>query len=152
MMIWASLACLGLWRKGYGRLAAASFFGTALGLSFIPLLKTWFGRPRPLLSEAYLPDSFAFPSGHAMAVCLTACLFAGIGMRLWPKKRRPVVLSALLLVLCVGLARIYLGLHWVSDVLGGYAFGMAYVLIWWNAVMRRTPPLGGRPTRPDGIV
>jgi undecaprenyl-diphosphatase len=104
-------------------------------LSLVPigagnLLKLVVGRSRPeylLLDVA--PTSLSFPSGHA--------LFAAIfwGLLVWlaeesiqsPLIRRSVQVALGLLILAVGWSRVYLGLHWPSDVIGGYMYGLLAV-------------------------
>jgi membrane-associated phospholipid phosphatase len=86
-------------------------------------LKEWIGRPRPPLD--ILPHSMAFPSGHSansMTAFVATALFACP-----PAYRRVAVTAALLLSLIVGLTRIALGVHWPSDVIGGWAFGLLAV-------------------------
>lgn len=87
-------------------------------------LKEWIGRPRPTLDPA-LAHSLAFPSGHSansmtafLATALIACPAA------W---RRQAAIAAVCISLIVGLTRIGLGVHWPSDVLGGWALGLLSV-------------------------
>lgn len=97
---------------------------TAWGLN--QLLKALFQRERPTGMRLIEEDSFSFPSGHAMV----SILFYGlIGYLLWVNVRGiwkaawliPVVTSVV--VGCIGLSRIYLGVHYPSDVLAGFAAG-----------------------------
>jgi membrane protein DedA with SNARE-associated domain/membrane-associated phospholipid phosphatase len=90
------------------------------------LLKALFARPRPhfehpLLSEA----SYGFPSGHAMESLVLygmVAYFAVLAVRTW-RARTAVVFGAALLVLSIGLSRMYLGVHYFSDVVAGFAAG-----------------------------
>ena len=113
-------------------------------LSLVPigvgnLLKLVVGRTRPeylLLDVA--PTSLSFPSGHA--------LFAAIfwGLLVWlaeesiqsPLIRRSVQVALGLLILAVGWSRVYLGLHWPSDVIGGYMYGL--LAVWLLTLLRRS--------------
>ena len=107
-------------------------------------VKALIGRPRP---EFILfppgPDSAAFPSGHA----IHAVLFFGflLYLTLAHTKSRGLRVAALavlpLIILIVGASRVYLGLHWPSDVLGGYIFGgvFLWVLLWTVKVGKREP-------------
>src|SRR5438093_615711 len=87
-------------------------------------------RPRPSHSLVVKPHfhSYGFPSGHALA----AVAFYGMFLVLWHRRggRRGwqwgITGGLLLLILLIGVSRIYLGAHWPSDVLGGYALGVAY--------------------------
>jgi undecaprenyl-diphosphatase len=87
-------------------------------------LKDWIGRPRPPL-DAILAQSLAFPSGHSansMTAFLAAALIAS------PRAYRTAVASvALVLAILIGLTRIWLGVHWPSDVIGGWALGLLAV-------------------------
>jgi undecaprenyl-diphosphatase len=94
------------------------------------LLKISFGRVRPEPFFDYpLPGSPSFPSGHAL---FAASVFGGLAALLAPRlKHRPlkiaIWISAALLILLVGLSRVYLGVHYPSDVLAGYAVAIIWV-------------------------
>ncbi|MGH7526103.1 MAG: phosphatase PAP2 family protein [Gemmatimonadales bacterium] len=93
-------------------------------------LKRLYGRVRPEPFFDYpLPTSFSFPSGHAL---LAVCFFGGLAVLLAPRLRSPplrvaVWLIALGLIALIGVSRVYLGVHYPSDVLGGYAAGTVWV-------------------------
>jgi undecaprenyl-diphosphatase len=113
--------------------AAARFAGAALaGMACANLLKHAVSRPRPEV-VAHWADvtSSSFPSGHsadgAVTYLLLACLAAGFVET--PAARRFVAAFALLLVLLIGASRLYLGVHWPTDVLGGWCFGGAWTVI-----------------------
>jgi membrane-associated phospholipid phosphatase len=90
------------------------------------LLKALFGRPRPYFEHPLvLETSYSFPSGHAMeSLVLYGMLayFAVLTLRSW-RSRTAVVFGAALLVLLIGFSRMYLGVHYFSDVVAGYAAG-----------------------------
>ena len=92
-------------------------------------LKQWLHRPRPeLVPHLARVTSLSFPSGHAMvssAVYLTLAIMLGEAQ---PALRRYFVGLAVTLVVLIGCTRIYLGVHWPSDVLAGWAFGSAWAL------------------------
>lgn len=97
-------------------------------------LKTTFDRPRPPLVLAVpMPASPSFPSGHSLGsavVYLTlGAMLARFEGRRWLKIYWIVV--AVLLASIVGMTRIYLGVHYPSDVLAGWAAGSAWALAWW---------------------
>ena len=90
------------------------------------LLKGLFERPRPYFEHPLLVEtSYSFPSGHAMesfVVYGMLAYFAVLALRSW-KARVAVVFGAALLVVLIGFSRMYLGVHYFSDVLAGYAAG-----------------------------
>ena len=89
-------------------------------------LKDWIGRPRPQLQVDWLPSSLAFPSGHS-ANSMTAFLAAAL-IAAPPHLRRMAAICGAVLSVTVGLTRIYLGVHWPSDVIGGWALGLLAVI------------------------
>jgi undecaprenyl-diphosphatase len=103
-------------------------FGGALLLEF--LLKLAFHRARPVpFFDLPTPASFSFPSGHAL---FSFCFFVGIAALLSPQLARreaklALWVATIVLVLGIGVSRIYLGVHYPSDVLAGYAAGIVWV-------------------------
>lgn len=98
------------------------------------LLKWLFARPRPdLVPHATMVYTQSFPSGHAM---LSAVVYLTLGALLArtqaePKVKAYLLLLAIALTLMVGISRVYLGVHWPTDVLGGWAVGACWALLWW---------------------
>ena len=94
----------------------------------VEAMKTGFDRARPdAAGHQVAVHSLAFPSGHsanAMAMWLAIALLAFA-----PRWRRPAVAAALLLAFVTGLCRLVLGVHWPSDVVGGWALGAAWTLL-----------------------
>ena len=107
------------------------------------VLKLIIRRPRPPYAAAFLPHfSWSFPSGHAMGSLIAYGMLAYVLTVLWIHRRSAqiaVLLGAALLVLAVGLSRLYLGVHYFSDVVGGYAAGV----LWLSACLSGTE-LAGR--------
>jgi undecaprenyl-diphosphatase len=93
--------------------------------SAVEWLKVWIGRPRPNFPVDYISGSLAFPSGHS-ASSMTAFLATAL-IATPPKLRRTAAKCAVLLSVLVGLTRVYLGVHWPTDVIGGWAFGLLAV-------------------------
>jgi membrane-associated phospholipid phosphatase len=95
------------------------------------LLKQSFARTRPEAFFDYpLPLSLSFPSGHAI---FAASVFGGLAVLLTDRIRRTslqvlVWVAALALILLVGVSRVYLGVHYPSDVLAGYAVAVFWVV------------------------
>ena len=90
----------------------------------VDLLKDVISRPRPPAGELIV-GSMAYPSGHAANSI--AAFFAVALLAVPVPYRRPAVIAAVVLSLLVGLTRVFLGVHWPSDVIGGWAFGLAAV-------------------------
>lgn len=93
------------------------------------MLKRTFERPRPtLFQEIETLHSYSFPSGHAMAAVAIYGMLGVVLRRRLPASRRLVGVLMLTLILMICISRIYLGVHWPSDVLAGAAAG-AFVLL-----------------------
>jgi len=114
-------------------LLAATLGGTAISEG----LKMGFNRPRPdLVAHVVETTSMSFPSGHAM---LSAVTYLTIGALIAhtqeSRQLRGYVLgAAILLTLLIGASRVYLGVHWPTDVLAGWCLGAAWALVCWTAV------------------
>jgi undecaprenyl-diphosphatase len=107
------------------------------GVALNQLLKGLFARPRPSLAEPLLPESgYSFPSGHAMQSLILYELlayFAVLALRSW-RAKTAVVFGLALLVILIGFSRLYLGVHYFSDVVAGFAAGG----VWLSAVITGT--------------
>lgn len=106
----------------------ATFAGVSLAGSALLNMATkqFFQRNRPTLWESIAPEhTFSFPSGHAMG---SATLAMVVLLLCWHTRARwPVAALAALFALTVGASRIYLGVHYPSDILGGWTAGIAWV-------------------------
>jgi len=95
------------------------------------VLKLVIRRPRPPAAAAFLHHySWSFPSGHALGSLIGYGMLAYVLMVLWIHRRsaqRSVVLVAALLIAAIGLSRLYLGVHYFSDVVGGYTAGVLWL-------------------------
>ncbi len=104
------------------------------GIALSDLLKFAFGRPRPdFISPAARVFTTSFPSGHATLSAITYLTIAALLARSQSSPRIGmyfIVLAALLTIL-IGVSRIYLGVHYPTDVLGGWCVGAAWALGCW---------------------
>ena len=128
------------------------FAAVALGGSALLNLATkqFFARERPSLWESIAPENtFSFPSGHAMGSATLACVLILLAWR--TRWRWPTVVAMLLFVAMVGLSRIYLGVHYPSDILAGWlaatAWAMGCYTVVFNGHLRpwRTQVPAGQP-------
>lgn len=118
--------------RGERFLALYLFFtiwgGNMLGV----LLKEIFERPRPdLVSQGSIVSLSSFPSGHSMISAVTYLTLGAVLAHMQPNRRlRHYILSvAILITALVGISRVYLGVHWPTDVLAGWAAGAAWALL-----------------------
>ncbi len=98
------------------------------------LLKVGIDRPRPeLVSHLVTETSLSFPSGHAMLSAVTYLTLGSLAARFLPGRVAKVYVLSLsvLVAVLVGVSRIYLGVHWPSDVLAGWCAGFAWAMLCW---------------------
>ena len=97
--------------------------------NFQHILKPIFGRIRPVDINLIEETSYSFPSGHS----LTAMAFYGFIIYLIYKsnlKYKKLLITLLsILILLIGLSRVYLGVHFITDVLGGFTFSIFYLIL-----------------------
>lgn len=110
---------------------------TSLGALLISAgLKQAFDRPRPdIVPHGAQVYTSSFPSGHSM-MAAAAYLTMGMVASQFVSRRRLKVLFigvAMFVTVAVGVSRVYLGVHWPSDVLAGWAVGLAWALVCWSA-------------------
>lgn len=125
------LLTLNKWRNAL-MLLVATIGGTAISEG----LKMGFNRPRPdLVAHIVETTSMSFPSGHAMLSAVTYLTLGALIARTQEKRslRGYVLGAAILVTLLIGLSRVYLGVHWPTDVLAGWCLGAAWALICWVA-------------------
>lgn len=115
-------------------LALYTFFSVGLGWLLSHFLKQLYDRPRPDLVP-YLDKihTASFPSGHAMMSTVIYLTLATLVIRCFEdmRVRAYAVCLAIFLAGIIGISRVYLGVHWPSDVLAGWALGAAWVSFTW---------------------
>ncbi|MEX2617187.1 MAG: phosphatase PAP2 family protein [Alphaproteobacteria bacterium] len=132
----ASAIYLALRRKY--RAAAFVVVAIASGVALSYALKAGFDRPRPdLVPHGSIVYTTSFPSGHSMMAALVYLTLGALLARLQPEKRLKayMLLLAILMTIAVGVSRVYLGVHWPTDVLAGWAAGATWALISWAIVL-----------------
>lgn len=121
------------------RVRDALFAVIALGGSALlnVAAKHGFRRERPLLWESIAPEAtYSFPSAHAMGSATLGCVLV---LLCWHRRWRWAVLAAAgLFTLGVGVSRVYLGVHYPSDILAGWTAAVAWTLVVHAAVRRRS--------------
>jgi len=126
------LACGYLVSRRRPYLAGLALAVIGSGTLAASLFKTWFDRARPDVVPHLVPAySLSFPSGHAAD---SAMVYLTLAMLITPTEKRRstrifLLCSAISLTIMIGLTRLYLGVHWPSDVLAGWIFGSGWALI-----------------------
>jgi undecaprenyl-diphosphatase len=118
------------------RAAALLVLGAVLGGQFLStLLKLLFDRPRPdLVPDAPHEFTASFPSGHALLSAVTYLTLGALLARVQPSRnaRKYLLGLAIILTVLIGISRVYLGVHWPTDVLAGWCVGSAWALLCWT--------------------
>lgn len=123
-----------LWLTGQARTALFVLAGTISGTTLSSLLKLAFARPRPeLVPHQVEVYTASFPSGHAL---MSAVVYLTLGVLVARTQTDTTVRAfimglAVFLALAVGLSRVYLGVHWPSDVLAGWCLGGLWATFCW---------------------
>ncbi|RPI62193.1 MAG: phosphatase PAP2 family protein [Planctomycetaceae bacterium] len=110
---------------------------TTGGAALSVVLKVIFDRPRPILvPHLEVVSSPSFPSAHAMLAAVLYLTLGVIAARFMPtlKGRITVLLIAVVLMLLIGASRVFLGVHYPTDVLAGWAIGAAWAILCWIVI------------------
>ena len=124
------IAALLYFKRGHAALVFAVTMAGELVLDLT--LKSLFARPRPEVFFDYkLPSSSSFPSGHALgSLCFYGILAWLAASHLSSFKYKvPIYFGAFLMILMIGISRIYLGVHYPSDVIAGYTTGLFWLVV-----------------------
>ena len=123
-----SVALLWLWRKNY--YIRSLFIAVTGSEAFTYLGKQAFHRPRPEMA-VYAEQSFSFPSGHAT---ISVAFYGFVGYLLirfvqsWNRKVN-IFFTTILIIIAIGFSRVYLGVHYISDIWSGYLVGTMWLII-----------------------
>jgi undecaprenyl-diphosphatase len=118
-----------LWLNKHKHSAMLLWVATAGGIVLNNLLKVGFDRPRPqVFTWGTSASSSSFPSGHAMSATIVYCTVAYLAARLQQRHASRVLtmLLSLVIVTLISISRMYLGVHYPSDVLAGVTIGLAW--------------------------
>ena len=130
VLIGACVLCaLWLWYAGRGRLGLTLLLIALIGRGLSEAQKYWIARVRPDIEpHLIIVKTSSFPSGHATSSMI---FYLALALALTARTRwnRIAAAGATLLSLLIGTSRVMLGVHWPSDVIGGWAFGMLWVLL-----------------------
>lgn len=138
MVIWgvAVAAALALQRAWWP--AVVWMIGTLSGNAFMQIMKYGIGIERPHLSYR-VPNGYSFPSGHAsMGLVFMGLITVLIWSRLSPRSQRLALHGTALYVVLMTATRLYLGVHWTSDILAGWALGIGVIAFCW--LLLHNPP------------
>ena len=132
VLVLLTLAVAVLWSVEHRARAARLLIFSTLGVVLLnEILKLVFHRPRPAAFFGYQePSTYSFPSGHSVtSLCFYGVLAWILAARLPSRRSRAVLYTvAGVLVLLIGFSRVYLGVHYLTDVIGGYALGVAWLV------------------------
>lgn len=119
-------------------LAALMLVAVLGGVALSTALKIGFDRPRPDLPHAARVFTASFPSGHATLSAITFLTLGAVLARANADRRVKAffVVTAVFLTVVVGLSRLYLGVHYPSDVLAGWCAGSAWAVLCWTVALR----------------
>ncbi len=126
--------------------ALAVVSASMTGGLMVDIVKSQISRPRPDIVEHLVQVSnTSFPSGHSANSAVVYLTLAGLASQVTQDRatRRYLLVVAILLVGAIGCSRVYLGVHWPSDVLAGWSFGTLWALAWWLATARVRSSIGG---------
>lgn len=139
MVVWGIAVAIALALQGAWWPLAIWMLGTLAGNALMHTMKNSLGIERPHLSER-VPEGFSFPSGHAsMGMIFTGLITTVLWPSLSPKARRVMLHGVALYVVLMTTSRLYLGAHWTSDLLAGWALASGLLALCW-LLLRSAPP------------
>ncbi|MGB3766291.1 MAG: phosphatase PAP2 family protein [Phormidesmis sp.] len=111
---------------------AATFFAidAAGGVALSYFLKLAFSKPRPQLWNSAVNEvTYSYPSGHALGSMVIYGFLSYIFATLYPRYSAAIYAFAVLMIISIGFSRLYLGVHWPTDILGGYGIGFLWIMV-----------------------
>ncbi len=130
VVIVAGVTVLLLWWRSYREEAKVFVFTCLGGLILNTGLKLFFSKPRPELWHRLISEkSFSFPSGHALG---SMVLYGFIAYELathYPHLAKVIYSLTVILIIAIGISRLYLGVHWPTDIIAGYGVGFLWLMI-----------------------
>ena len=136
VLVFVTLAAAGYLRlSGRRRSMLLLIVAVGGGQMLSTLFKRGFDRPRPdLVPHEAIVYTASFPSGHAMMAAVTYLTLGAMLARVQPTRalRAYVLALAAIVTVAVGISRVYLGVHWPTDVLAGWTAGAAWALACWT--------------------
>ncbi len=118
-----------LWRKYYQE-AKMFAIDCAGGVILSYELKTFFSKNRPQLWDSPLNEvSYSYPSGHALGSAVLYVFLSYVLANRYPKFAPLIYTGATILILSIGFSRLYLGVHWPTDIVGGYCIGFFWAIL-----------------------
>lgn len=126
----AGIVCASLLFSVHRKSYLLGFVSAMLGAgASLLVMKTIIGRPRPSGPiPSVIEHSFSFPSGHATATMALYGFIAFFLCRRYPRSTRVVIATAATIIIATGFSRLYLGVHFSSDIIAGYALGGLWLL------------------------
>jgi len=124
MRVLAVAGALYLWFRGHRRVAAGVLVVPVVADLLFNVAKRAYARPRPLGLGGRVDSSYSFPSGHATVSAAVCCTLAYVLWREGFMSRWAALTLAVCVPLLVGISRLYLNVHWATDVLGGWSVGL----------------------------
>ena len=113
-----------LWFRGHRRVAAGVLVVPVVADLLFNTAKRIYARPRPLGLGGRVDSSYSFPSGHATVSAAVCCTLAYVLWREGFVGRWTALAFAVVVPILVGVSRLYLNVHWATDVLGGWIVGL----------------------------
>ncbi len=93
------------------------------------VIKVIFRRPRPNNLALVIENTYSFPSGHTMAACIITYLIGNYIAKQYPTKKYLITSLEIIIILLVGISRIYLGVHYFTDIIGAVLISIDIIII-----------------------